>query len=429
MVFRLRHAVSCLVSVFLVIGCQPAPTEPIGGVAPPGEVAKSDKARITTRAPAADLQQAVKGQNDLAFDLYREVAVEGENLFLSPVSIATALSMTYAGAAGGTAQAFEQVLGSGLSAASHHRAMNDLEAQLTSRGKNAQAADGKPFRLTMANQLFGQTGYPFEVPFLDTLAQEYGAGMRLMDFNTAAEPSRVAINEWIAKRTEDRIPELLQPDVITSDTRLVLVNAIYFNAAWKHVFVDGLTANGNFNTGSGVKSVPLMRNSDLPTRAAQVNGVEVFELPYDGDEMSMVVIVPPLGDLAALEASMDAAKFDAYVAALSSERLDLTFPKFEARTQASLTTPLQTLGLGPAFGSSADFSAMTPNNVAISDVVHECFVKVDEKGTEAAAATAVIVGETSLPITRPVVVDRPFVFAVRDNATGALAFVGRVTNP
>lgn len=433
MVFRLRHAVLCLVSFFLVAGCNPPQAElPIdrpGANAPPGEVAQSDKARITASAPAGDLEKAVTGQNDLAFDLYRELTKDGENLFLSPVSISTALSMTYAGAAGTTAQAFEQVLGSGLAAADHHRAMNDLEAQLSSRGQNASGTDGAPFRLNMTNQVFAQQGFPLEVPYLDTLALEYGAGLRLMDFAGAPEPSRVAINAWVAQKTEDRIKDLLSPENITTDTRLVLVNAIYFNAAWKHVFEESLTADGDFHSPSGLKSVPLMHQPLLKTRAAQVNGTEIFEMPYDGDEMSMVVIVPPAGGMAALEASLDAATFNGYVAALSSEALNLKFPSFEARTQASLTQPLQSLGLGVAFSGDADFSAMTPRGVAISDVVHECFVKVNEKGTEAAAATAVIVGETSAPLTRELVVDRPFVFAVRDNATGALAFVGRVVDP
>jgi serpin B len=396
---------------------------------PSGDVARSDKARITSSAPAGDLQQAVSGQNDLAFDLYRELTRDGENLFLSPVSIYTALSMTYAGAAGTTAQAFEQVLGSGLAAADHHRAMNDLEAQLTSRGQNAAGTEQEPFRLNMTNQVFAQQGFPLEVPYLDTLALDYGAGVRLMDFAAAPDPSRVAINAWVAQQTEDRIKDLLAPGIVSSDTRLVLVNAIYFNAAWSLVFDDTLTSNRDFGAPSGTKSVPMMHQPVLPTRAAQVNGTEIFEMAYDGDEMAMVVIVPPEGGLASLEATLDAATFDGFIAALTSDSLNLKFPRFEARTQASLSKPLKSLGLEPAFSSDADFSAMTPRAVAISEVVHECFVKVDEKGTEAAAATAVIVGETSVPMTRELIVDRPFVFAVRDNATGALAFVGRVVDP
>lgn len=400
-------------------------------VAPPGEVAASDKERLAAPAPPADLQKAVAGQNELAFDLYRGLAKDGENLFLSPVSISTALSMTYAGAAGGTAAAFEQVLGSGLAASAHHRAMNDLDAQLASRGQNVKGADGKAFRLTAANQLFAQKAFAFEVPFLDTLAQEYGANVRLLDFESAADPSRVAINEWVAKKTEDRIDELLPQGSINDGTRMVLVNAIYFNAAWRDAFEESATMDGDFHKADGTTvQVPMMKHPDLATRAAQVNGVEVFELPYDGDELSMLVILPPKGQLPTEEAALSSAQLDTYVAALASEHLELSFPRFELRTSANLVEPLAALGLGPAFSDAADFSAMsTADRLSITGVVHEAFVKVNEKGTEAAAATGVIVGVTSVPVTRAMVVDRPFVFAIRDNATGAVVFVGRVVDP
>jgi len=164
-------------------------------VQPPGELAGSSKQRITTAAPAADLTAAVAGNTDFALDLYRVLtAGKQDNLFISPQSITLALSMTYAGAAGTTQTAFESTLHQGLPAASYHRAMNDLDRQLTSRGQGAKAADGQPFRLTIANQLFAEQKFTFEVPFLDTLAQEYGANVRLMDFVTKPEPSRVQIN-------------------------------------------------------------------------------------------------------------------------------------------------------------------------------------------------------------------------------------------
>ncbi len=396
----------------------------------PGEVAASDKQRIVAAAPPAELSALVTGGNDFAFSLYRELTTAGENLFFSPASISTALSRTYAGAAGDTAAAFEAVLGSKLPAAAHHRAMNDLDRQLNARGQGARGADGQPFRLNTTNQLFAQQGFPFEMPFLDTLALEYGADVRLLDFVGATEPARQEINGWVANRTEDRIPELLSPGVLTTDTRLVLVNAIYFNAAWRTPFGENATTERDFHKLDGTtKRVPFMLQGDLPTRAAQVNGIEVFELPYDGDELAMLVLMPEQGGLATLEASLSAAQLDAFVAALKPEHLDLAFPSFENRTQANLNDALEALGLGIAYSSNADFSAMSPRSLAITDVVHEAFVKVNEKGTEAAAATAVIVGETSVPITRTLVADRPFVFLIRDNATGAVVFAGRIVEP
>jgi serpin B len=423
------RSASILTLFFLTLGCSgneaPLP------LPPPGEEVGSNLARLTTPAPPADLQSLVRGQNDFAFGLYRTLTAPGENLFLSPLSISTALSMTYAGAGGTTAAAFEALLGSGLAPAAHHRAMNHLDAALNARGQGATAADGGAFRLQTTNQLFAQAGFPFETPFLDTLALEYGARVRLLDFLTEAEPSRKAINAWVESRTEQRIKELLAEGIITPDTVLVLVNAIYFNAAWKTAFAQSATSAQDFTRADGTKtSVPMMHGPELSARAAQVDGLEVFELPYDGDELSMLVIVPPHGGLAALEGSLDAARIEALTAGLAQEHLDLRLPKFEIRTSAALRPKLTQLGLGVAFSGDADFSPMsTAAGLSVSEVVHQAFVLVNEAGTEAAAATAVIVGRDSAPASRPLVVDRPFVFAIRDHATGALVFVGRVVEP
>lgn len=412
---------------FAACGPLPNPDAPA-----PGELAASDKQRIVAAAPQGDLQQAVRGQTEFAVDLYKRLGSQDqENLFLSPYSIAVALSMTYAGAEGDTAKAFDAVLHSGLAEPAHHRAMNDLDAQLASRGTNAKGTDGNPFRLKSVNQLFAQQGYGVEAPFLDTLALEYGANVRLLDFSGATEPSRVAINDWVEQRTENRIQDLLAPGIIKEDTRLVLVNAIYFNAAWAKTFEESLTQPGAFNLLSGgQKTVPFMSSLEMPARAAQVNGVEVFELAYDGNELSMLVMVPPQGQFQAFEQALSAQVVEQHVAALKAELLELKLPKFETRSSKSLSQPLKDAGLGIAFSESADFSRITQaERLAITDVVHQAFVKVNEKGTEAAAATAVVIGPTSVPVTRPVVVDRPFVFAIRDNATGALVFLGRITEP
>jgi serpin B len=399
-------------------------------VAPPGELVGSSKERITSAAPPADLEAAVKGNTDFALDLFRVLtAGKQDNLFISTYSITLALSMTYAGAAGTTATAFESTLHQGLPAARYHRAMNDLDRQLTSRGQGAKAADGQPFRLNIANQLFAEKRFTFEVPFLDTLAQEYGASMRLMDFVTQPEPSRVQINDWVAKKTENRIQNLLREGLITRDTRAVLVNAIYFNAAWKTRFER--SRDVTFHALDGTSPVmPMMTQSEMPARAATVNGVEVVSLPYDGDELSMLILMPPPGSFTSFEQGLTAQGIDGYVAALKSETLELTMPKFELRTSASLNEPLSTLGLGIAFSDDADFSAMSKDaKLAITDVVHQSFVKVNESGTEAAAATGVVVGLTSIPLTRPVTIDRPFIFAIRDDATGAIVFLGRYVKP
>jgi serpin B len=420
---RLHALIPTLVVLF--VSCAAPPVEP------PGEVASSDKQRLTTAAPGADLTAAVASNSDFAFDLYRQLkGAPSDNLFISPQSISVALSMAYAGSAGTTKSAFEQVLHQRLAESAYHRAMNDLDRQLTSRGQGAQASDGQPFRLRMANQLFAERNFGFETPFLDTLAQEYGANVRLMDFVAQPDPARVSINQWVEQKTEDRIKDLLSPGTITPETRAVLVNAIYFNAAWETQFEPNATRAAPFHNLSGTTtSVQMMNDSAIRAKGATVNGVEVVSLPYDGNELSMVVLMPPAGSFETFEQNLTAASLETHLAALRSEQLELSLPKFELRTNKSLSKSLIDLGLGAAFGTSGDFSRMsTEAQLGISDVVHQSFVKVSETGTEAAAATAVIIGVTSVPQTRPVVIDRPFVFAIRDDATGAIVFLGRVVS-
>ncbi len=423
------RSAALLVALTVSIACGGSPeAEP----AAPGERVASSRPRVTAPAPDDDLAAAVASNGELAVDLYRALAAETPgNLFFSPQSIAFALSMTYAGAAGDTATAFERTLHVRIPEPQYHRAMNDLDRQLASRGDGAKAADGQPFRLRLVNQLFAQEGFGFEPPFLDTLAEEYGADVRVLDFAGAPEPSRQAINGWVARETEDRIRELLPQDAIRTDTLAVLVNAIYFNAAWAKPFDPALTRDREFALLDGAHiSVPTMSSGDLSVRAAQVENVEVVELPYDGGELSMLLLVPPAGELATFEQELTPARLQEYVAALLGEHLALSLPRFEVRTSLQLKPPLTALGLGIAFGDGADFSRISSEvDLLVSDVVHQAFVKVNEAGTEAAAATAVIIVPTSLPTIRTVAIDRPFVFVIRDHATGALVFMGRVARP
>ncbi len=417
---RLLAAVS---AVALSTACG-APNAP-----PPGDLVQSSKARVTQAAPAADLDQTVDDTNAFGFDVYRKLATGDENLAFSPYSVTTALAMTYPGAKGDTAAAFATTMHLQLPAERFHRAMNTIDLALESRGQGASGRDGKPFRLRSNNQLFAQKGLTLMPDFLDVLGQEYGAGVRLLDFATKPEPSRQSINSWIDTNTEHLIPELLKEGSITADTRLTLVNTLYFNAAWKTPFEHEKTTNGAFTLTDGtVVQVPMMAGEDIALRHAVVGGVDVIELPYQGDEVSMVVLAPPVGGLAALEQQLDGAKLRAYVAALADRTVALKLPKFEARTQARLDEILKSLGLGIAFSGDADFSGMTgTKDLAITAVVHEAVVKTDEAGTEAAAATAVVVGRTSLP--QYLEVNRPFVFVIRDRATSTVLFVGRISHP
>ena len=419
-----RNLLAALVLLGMTTSCTRA--EPQAG-----EDAKSSAARLTTQAPAADVTAAVHGLNDFTLSLYRRTSSATANDISSPTSITTALSMASAGAAGTTLDAFRSTLNVTLPQPDFHSAMNTLDRALTSRGQGQSGTKGRPFALTIVNQTFAQKGFHLEPGYLALLAQQYGTGLKLLDFQKQPEPARHAINDFVSFHTADLIPELLSQGSITPDTRVVLANAVYFDASWASPFEKNNTSNGAFTLLDGTAAqVPMMRDNEHSAPSATVGGVEVVSLPYAGDEVSMLLLIPPAGGLPALESSLDAAKLDAYVAALTPGLLDFSMPKFQIDLETKLAGPLAAQGLGIAFGGDADFSAMTGDrSLSITDIVHHAVIKVTEEGTEAAGATAIVFGVTSIPQTRPVHVDRPFVFFIRDNATGALLFMGHVVDP
>jgi serpin B len=337
--------------------------------------------------------------------------------------------MTYAGARGETAQQMADTLRFLLEQERLHPAFNWLDAELAKRGQGAQGKDGKGFRLNIVNAIWGQKDYEFLPDFLDVLAENYGAGLRILDFITEAEKSRLTINDWASDQTEGRIKDLIPPGAIDEWTRLVLTNAIYFNAAWKYPFDEKMTADGPFYLlDGGQVTVPMMRQAESFGYTGG-EGYQAIELPYDGDELSMVILLPASGNFEAFERELQAQQVNDIISGLQPTRVTLTMPRFKFVSQFSLKDTLARMGMPDAFSpDDADFSGMTGNpELFISDVVHKAFVAVDEAGTEAAAATAVIVATTSMP--GEVTIDRPFIFLIRDIKTGAILFVGRVLNP
>jgi serpin B len=400
-----------------------------------GEVLKSGKERITSPSVTQSEQALlVEGNSAFAFELYQALKGNGGNLFYSPYSISLALAMTYAGARGETAEQMADTLHFMLGQERLHPAFNWLAAELASRGQGAQGKDGKGFRLNIVNAIWGQKDYEFLPTFLDVLAENYGAGLRILDFITETEASRLAINQWVSNQTEGRITDLIPQGVIDEWTRLVLTNAIYFNAAWEYPFNEEVTANGLFYLlGGGQVTVPMMRQTESFGYTAG-EGYQAVELPYNGTELSMVILLPASGNFEAFEKGLQAQQVDAIIKDLQNTRVALTMPQFKFESQFSLKDTLaEKMGMPDAFSpDDADFSGMTGKpELFISDVVHKAFVAVDEAGTEAAAATAVIVGTTSVPTEPPeeVTIDRPFIFLIRDIKTGAILFVGRVLNP
>jgi serpin B len=339
--------------------------------------------------------------------------------------------MTYAGARGETEKNMAEALHFTLPQDRLHPAFNSLDLQLKQRGQGAKGKDDEGFRLHVVNAIWGQKDYQFLGQFLDVLAQNYGAGLRLVDFINETEPSRITINNWVSDQTEERIKDLIPQGAIDELTRLVLTNAIYFNAAWQYPFEETATSNGSFLllNGSNV-TVPMMRQTESLRYTAGTN-YQAVELPYDGQELSMVILLPRAGQFEAFEQSLDAEVVKGIIDRLEGGQVALTMPKFEYEYSLGLKKALTTLGMGVAFTPDADLSGMDgKRDLLIQDVLHKAFVSVDEAGTEAAAATAVIVGTTSVPA-QPVEVkiDRPFIFLIRDIATGSIIFVGRVLNP
>jgi serpin B len=396
------------------------------------EVLESDKERITSPdVSTSDQALLVEGNSAFAFELYQALKEQGGNLFYSPYSISLALAMTYAGARGETAQQMADTLQFLLEQERLHPAFNWLDAELATRGEGAQGKDGEGFRLNIVNAIWGQNDYEFLPAFLDVLAENYGAGLRILDFITEAEKSRVTINDWVSDQTEGRIEDLIPPGAIDEWTRLVLTNAIYFNAAWAYPFNEKMTADGPFYLFDGGQvTVPMMKQTES-FGYTEGEGYQAVELLYDGGELSMVILLPEAGNFEAFEEGLQAQQVSNIISGLQPTEVALTMPKFEFDSEFSLKDILAGMGMPVAFTEDADFSGMTGNpELFISDVVHKAFVAVDEAGTEAAAATAVIMKLTAVPPPpMEVTLDRPFIFLIRDIDTGAILFVGRVLNP
>ena len=433
---RLSLAVTTAAAVSLLAaacGDSAEPTEPpeADGESSTIETVFSPKQRATSpEVPAADVDVLVDGNTRFAVDLYQTLKSRNGNLFYSPYSISLALAMTYAGARSETAQQMAEALNFALSQEGLHPAFNSLDLALASRGQNVRIDQGTKFQLNVANSIWGQQGFEFLDEFLDRLAENYGAVMRLVDFVRAPEESRVLINRWVEEQTEDRIEDLIPAGVINDLTRLILTNAIYFNASWLEPFEAENTADGTFFRLDGSEATVPMMHQSLRTVHAAGQDYQAVELHYVGGELSMIIILPDSGRFESFEAQLSAARLAEIIDGLSDTQVTLTLPEFEFESEFGLSDALKELGMPVAFTEAADFSGMDGRqDLLIQDVRHKAFVSVDEKGTEAAAATAVVVGVTSMPRSATMVVDAPFIFLIRDRVSGSVLFLGRVLDP
>lgn len=422
---------TALVVAVLCAGCGPAATP---GPTPGSEARSARSRNIAPSVAAADLESLVAGNNGFALDLHRQLVEPGQNMMTSPYSASVALAMVWAGARRDTESQLSGALRFPLPQAELHPAFDALDLALQAPAASCELTP-TPFTLRFANAAWTQTGYPFVPAFLDTLAVSYGAGVSLLDFARAPDAARRTVNDAVARATEDRIRDLLPEDSIDDLTRLVLTNAVYFRGKWASPFNPDQTAPGSFRLlGGGAADVPFMHQRVLARGAVQP-AYDAVELPYVCSRYAMTLIAPKVGTFEAFEGALDAAGVQAVVAALADARVTLSMPRFGFRWGSkSLKPALQALGVTDAFVSgAADFTGIVADpTFHLSDVLQQTFVAVDEQGTEAAAATAVIGGATAMPPTQPeltVSLDRPFLFLIRHVDTGQILFLGRVVDP
>lgn len=380
------------------------------------------------------LTQLSQDSNAFGFELYRRLRGHPGNLVLSPASVTMALAMTWGGARGETGEQMRRVLHFHGSPAEVMQAAGELARQLQD--------PNRPIKFRLANRLFGEQTYTFEPAYLDATQRAFGAPLEAVDFAHAAEPARQRINTWVEQQTEQRIRELIAPRALNASTRLALVNAIYFLGDWQTPFAAQATRPEPFHRNAQLhKDVPTMHQS-TQLRFAQGGGCKLVELPYRGGNLSMLLVLPDqLEGIAALEQSLDAAGLERLTQALQPQTVVVSLPKFEINPAASLalSEQLKTMGMGLAFDRQrADFSGIANppdprDRLVLSQVFHKAFVRVDEQGTEAAAATAVVMQKAMATMRPPQQVefkaDHPFLFFIRDQASGMILFSGRVMEP
>lgn len=398
---------------------------------------EADLERQAPEAPDADLALLVEGHNEFAVWMYhhiREGSGRGGNIIFSPYSISSAFSLLWPGATGETSGEIASMMSFKLRPDLFHAASNRLLGELESRADyEADEDEGDAPILDIVNDLWGLDGYPYVDEFLEVLALHYGAGMWIVDFRTAWEEARQEINAYIEDQTHGLIQDLLPMGVIDTNTRLVLTNAIYFKGSWTFPFTEGLTEQADFTERAGrVRQVSMMRGGIDTAGYYRGDNFELVELDYVGGDLSMALFVPDEGEYDAFEAALSAELLSGALSSTQRMGGSLGMPRFSLETSVDLVPIFKGAGYTIPFSSgAANFSGLSETAVEeslyVTGALHKAKIIVDEAGTEAAAATAIIVGTDSAPMDSfDVQVDRPFFFALRDKPTGAILFVGSV---
>nr|QWX94540.1 serpin family B-like protein [Platynereis dumerilii] len=391
---------------------------------------KKQSQRSSTMASqvSSEVSSVVRASNAFAFAMYRELAKkEGDkNFFFSPMSITAALAMTHLGAAGNTAEEIKSALNAkDINDEDFHSAFSVLNEKLNT-------AEDSACILRMANRVFARKNFAVKETFSTATKKHYAAEAQVLDFAADSENSRTTINKWVEDQTNQKIQDLLQPGTINSMTAMVLVNAIYFKGSWLEQFDAKHTRKDNWTLPSKetTKADIMFKDDKFKlSMSNELQGAMYAEVPYKGKELSMGIVLPKkTEDLAAVQDNINVAAYEKMVSETNSMKMMLFMPKFKIETSASLKEMLQSLGISSAFESHADFTNIADaSNLYLSEVVHKAFVEVNEEGTEAAAATAAMIALMSMPFEFKAT--HPFIFFIKDDATGAILFMGRVMNP
>ena len=396
-----------------LFGCTTEPTKPL------------DDNKITKEG----LSNVIDANNKFALDLYSEYKSEEGNVFFSPYSISTALAMTHEGAKGQTAEEMQSVFYFPEDDSVRRSGFANLYNEINKGDKN--------FKLSTANALWAEQNFQFLEEYFNLINQYYDGKVTNLDFKQDSEGSRVIINNWVEDKTNNKIKDLIPSGLITPMTRLVLTNAIYFKGDWVKQFNEDETREQDFKVSSNnnVKVKMMQRTDDESIFGyAENNQLQILELPYSGEELSMLLLLPKDDNLESFENSINSEKLSEWKSDLNEQRVDIFIPRFKFETKYLMADTLSQMGMPTAFSNAADFSGMTGRrDLFISQVIHQAFVEVNEEGTEAAAATAVIMKEFSAgpggPKTPVFMADHPFIFIIQQKDSGNILFMGRVSNP
>jgi serpin B len=389
---------------------------------------------LAASVQASDTKSLVEGNTAFALDLYARLSGAPGNLFFSPYSISTCLAMTYAGARGDTETQMGRVLHFSKGEARLHSSFGELQRQLD------DAAKQKGIQMDIANALWAQKGHHFLPAFMKIAKNDYQANANQADFKTSdasADAVRREINRWVAQKTQDKIQDILSPGDVNRAVKLVLANAIYFKGIWARPFEKAATTTQPFHLSTSSQADTLLMHHFDDVRYTGNIDFQAVELPYSGDDLSMVILLPRQIDaLGRLEQQLSPAFLARLLAQMKKQNVEIFLPRFKLESRFELNDTLAEMGMPDAFSPwKADFSGINGirQDLYIFGVYHKAWAEVTEEGTEAAAATVVVLGDEAVakpPPSPPVFrADHPFIFLIRDTRSGSLLFVGRLADP